>query len=94
MQAMRYGTIPIVTGVGGLVDTVPDADHDRAHGRGFVAAKPSPPDLLAAMFRAARRIGDRRRRATLQRRGMAVDWSWRAPAAEYRRLYERLTHQR
>jgi starch synthase len=90
MQAMRYGTIPIVTGVGGLVDTVPDADADRREGRGYVAARPASTDLLAAMFRAGRRITDRRRRATLQRRGMAVDWSWRRPAAEYLDLYERL----
>ena len=59
MQAMRYGTVPIVTGVGGLVDTVPDADADRRDGRGFVAARPASTDLLAAMFRAGRRITDR-----------------------------------
>ena len=90
MQAMRYGTVPIVTGVGGLVDTVPDADVHRRDGRGFVAARPASIDLLAAMFRAGRRITDRRRRVTLQRRGMAVDWSWSRPAAEYLDLYERL----
>lgn len=90
MQAMRYGTVPIVTGVGGLVDTVPDADADRREGRGFVAARPASTELLAAMFRAGRRITDRRRRVTLQRRGMAVDWSWRRPAADYLALYERL----
>ncbi len=94
MQAMRYGTIPIVTGVGGLVDTVPDADADPRNGRGFVAARPAPTDLLAAMFRAGRRVTDRRRRATLQRRGMAVDWSWRRPAAEYVALYEHLMARR
>jgi starch synthase len=90
MQAMRYGTIPIVSGVGGLVDTVVDADADGRNGTGFVAARPAPADLLAAMFRAGRRIADRRRRNTMQRRGMAIDWSWRGPAAEYRELYERL----
>jgi starch synthase len=90
MQAMRYGTVPIVTGVGGLVDTVPDADVDRRDGRGFVATRPASIELLAAMFRAGRRITDRRRRVTLQRRGMAVDWSWRRPAADYLALYEQL----
>jgi starch synthase len=94
MQAMRYGTVPIVTGVGGLVDTVPDADADRREGRGFVAARPTSTDLLAAMFRAGRRITDGRRRATLQRRGMAVDWSWRRAATEYIALYERLRARR
>lgn len=90
MQAMRYGAIPIVTGVGGLVDTVPDADADQKHGVGFVATNADPTDLLAAMFRAARRIKDKRRRATLQRRMMAIDWSWVGPAQTYLDLYEEL----
>ena len=90
MQAMRYGTIPIVTAVGGLIDTVPDADFDSKRGRGFVAGRVDPSDLVAAMFRAVRRTADRRRRRTIQRRGMAVDWSWRGPAAEYVRLYDSL----
>jgi starch synthase len=94
MQAMRYGTIPIVTGVGGLVDTVPDADADRRNGRGFVAARPTSTDLLAAMFRAGRRITDGRRRTIVQRRGMAVDWSWSRAAAEYIALYEQLVARR
>jgi starch synthase len=90
MQAMRYGAAPIVTAVGGLVDTVPDADADAKAGRGFVARRVDPADLLAAMFRASRRLSDARKRAKLQKRIMAIDWSWAEPAAEYRRLYERL----
>jgi starch synthase len=91
MQAMRYGVIPVVTAVGGLVDTVPDADDDPKLGRGFVARRVDPPAVLAALFRAGRRVGDARRKATLQRRIMSIDWSWREPALEYRALYARLT---
>ena len=89
MQAMRYGAIPIVTAVGGLVDTVLDADLDRK-GTGFVAGRVASEDLLAAMFRAARRLRDGRRHQALQRRVMSIDWSWRLPAGEYSALYAEL----
>ncbi|MGB0113953.1 MAG: glycogen/starch synthase [Ilumatobacteraceae bacterium] len=89
MQAMRYGAVPIVTATGGLADTVIDVDADP-RGTGFVAAHATPEDLLAAMFRAARRMRDRRRRETLQRRVMAIDWSWSGPAREYLSLYGEL----
>jgi starch synthase len=93
MQAMRYGTPPIVTSVGGLVDTVPDVDRDRA-GLGFVADTASPEQLLAAMFRATRHIRTKRRRVALQKRIMAIDWSWTRPAARYVGLYEELMADR
>jgi starch synthase len=89
MQAMRYGAIPVVTAVGGLVDTVIDADGHR-RGSGFVADRATPHDLLAALFRATRRFRDRRRRQALQRRIMAIDWSWAGPAERYRALYAEL----
>ncbi|MEX2626587.1 MAG: glycogen/starch synthase [Ilumatobacteraceae bacterium] len=90
MQAMRYGAVPVVTAVGGLVDTVPDIDEHPRSGRGVVAGRPDPVELCAAVFRAARRVGDRRRVGALRRRGMSVDWSWRGPAAEYLAVYRRL----
>lgn len=86
MQAMRYGTIPVVTAVGGLSDTVPDADAE-SKGLGFVAAEVSSDHLLAALFRAARRVTKKRARTTLQKRMMSIDWSWSAPAREYEALY-------
>lgn len=89
MQAMRYGTVPVVTAVGGLVDTVPDADASAA-GLGFVAAEVSPEHLLAALFRAARRVSNKRRRVALQKKMMSIDWSWRVPAREYEALYATL----
>jgi starch synthase len=89
MQAMRYGAIPVVTAVGGLVDTVDDADLHRL-GTGFVAGRTTSEDLLAALFRAERRVRDRRRRAAIQKRIMAIDWSWSAPARQYIELYGEL----
>jgi len=89
MQAMRYGAIPLVTAVGGLVDTVTDADLHRA-GTGFVARRAATEDLLAALFRAERRLRDRRRRSAIQKRVMAIDWSWNTPARQYLALYEEL----
>ena len=89
MQAMRYGAVPVTTAVGGLVDTVVDVDIHR-NGTGFVAGRTTSEDLLAAMFRAARRLRDRRRRDTLRRRIMAIDWSWSGPAGEYSVLYREL----
>ncbi|MEM1332604.1 MAG: glycogen/starch synthase [Actinomycetota bacterium] len=89
MQAMRYGTLPVVTAVGGLVDTVPDVDRDR-HGLGVVVQRPASDHLLAACFRAARVVRSARRRVATQKRMMKIDWSWTAPAERYRELYEQL----
>lgn len=92
MQAMRYGAAPIVTAVGGLVDTVPDVDAGAA-GLGFVAAQVTPEHMLAAMFRGARRISKKRDRQALQKRMMKVDWSWTEPAKRYEQLYRDLIGQ-
>jgi starch synthase len=89
MQAMRYGAIPVVTDVGGLRDTVPDAD-EHADGHGFVADRVDSVAVVSALFRAARRLADRRRRTALVRRIMNLDWSWRGPAVEYISLYRSL----
>jgi starch synthase len=90
MQAMRYGAIPIVTAVGGLVDTVIDVDAEPRNGTGFVAARADTVHLLAAVFRASRRIADKRRREAIAKRGMAIDWSWHRPAQQYIDLYGRV----
>ncbi len=87
MQAMRYGTIPVVTDVGGLRDTVSDADFDP-EGTGFVAPDPSPMALLDALHRAVRAWRSAPRRKAVQRRGMAQDWSWTGPAARQIEIYE------
>jgi starch synthase len=90
MQAMRYGTIPVVTDVGGLHDTVIDIDADPVLGTGVVAPHPSPIDVLDSMHRGVRAVANHRRRDAMRRRGMAIDWSWAAPARAHVVHYERL----
>jgi starch synthase len=90
MQAMRYGALPVVTDVGGLHDTVVDIDADAARGTGTVAASADALHVLDALHRAVRACGNRPRRDAMRRRGMAIDWSWRAPALDHIAHYERL----
>ena len=87
MQAMRYGTIPVVTPVGGLVDTVIDADIDRKNGNGFVALTVDSLGMLDALHRAVNAWRVRRRRVGIQKRGMAVDWSWDVPTQQHLAVY-------
>ena len=94
MQALAYGTMPVVTAVGGLVDTVIDADVDSAGGNGFVARVVDSVHLLDALHRGVRAWRDPIRRDVIQRRGMTEDWSWTQPAAEHVALYRRLVHER
>ena len=87
MQAMRYGTIPVVTPVGGLVDTVIDADEDQRNGTGFIARTVDSLGMLDALHRAVRAWTVRRRRTGIQKRGMAVDWSWDSPTQQHLAVY-------
>lgn len=86
MQAMAYGTVPVVTPVGGLRDTVIDADL-HSDGNGFVALTMDEAGLVDALHRSLRAVRHHGRRRSLQRRGMNRDWSWTQPAKEFRDLY-------
>lgn len=91
MEAMRCGTVPVVNPVGGLRNTVIDADADRVRGNGFIAPAPDEVGMWLALSRAVRAYNDPSRWAALQRRGMCTDWSWRVPAEHYRELYDELS---
>ena len=87
---LRYGTLPVVAGVGGLADTVVDATPAaRADGTatGFVFAPGSVPGLLDAVRRAMalRACGSDWRR--VQHRAMTRDVGWGPSARAYALLY-------
>lgn len=90
LYAMRYGAVPVVRRVGGLADTVIDADRgDGATGFGFDEA--STGALVAAVVRSLdvhRRQPERW--STLQHDGMRADFGWDGPARAYLQLYAEL----
>jgi starch synthase len=94
MQAMRYGTIPVVTDVGGLHDSVIDADAQPELGNGFVAAQATPEDVTDSLTRAVDAWRSPRRRRVIVRNGMTADWSWNGPAQRYIDLYREVMSAR
>ena len=94
MQSMRYGTLPLVTDVGGLHDTVIDVDDSPSRGTGVVVPRPTSVALMDGLHRMAKAYAQPRRRAAMQRRGMAIDWSWKRPAATHIDWYQRLVDGR
>ena len=90
--ALRYGTVPIVRAVGGLVDTVFDrdyADMSYEYRNGYVFHNTDFPAVESAMDRA---IGlwyeypkEFRR---LLSNGMDLDYSWNHPGTHYLAIYD------
>jgi starch synthase len=90
MYSLRYGTVPVVHGVGGLADTVRDHAPGDARSTGFVFREYTGLAMLAALRRALRLFEDRPRWRALLVAGMCQDNSWDRSAQEYVKLYERV----
>jgi len=91
LYSLRYGTLPIVTQVGGLADTVTDANKENIENKtanGFVLTKKSPTDFLDT----AKRALDLYRKPELWRQlqitAMSSDFSWQTSAEHYISLYQ------
>jgi len=87
MYSQAYGTIPLVSRVGGLVDTVIDLATDPTHGTG-ITFPPTAEGLRSGLERALLLYADKPRFHEIQRRTMAVDFSWKKAALAYEHLYE------
>ena len=96
--SLRYGTVPVVRGVGGLVSTVFDWDYDSEHPReertGFVFYDTDQYAMESALNRAIDLYyNEPQLFQQLALQGMQYDYSWKNSGAEYIAIYDRIRHQ-
>jgi starch synthase len=96
LYGLRYGTLPLVSRVGGLADTVIDANEAALRdgvATGFQFAPVTTDALSAAISRAVDLFADRAAWQRVQRRAMTRDVSWQLAAGHYRSLYDSILEQ-
>jgi len=96
VYAMRYGTVPIVSRVGGMADTVRDVGEvgeDTApapRATGIVFDGESVETMGAAIARALDWFHRPRHWRAMQRAGMQTEFGWGSPAQQYLAMYRAL----
>ena len=91
MNAMRYGTVPVVHATGGLKDTVPPCDENAKEGLGFTFQSYNADDFYAAIKRCLNLYnGNRQAFQALQVRDMSQDFSWDVPARKYMEAFQQM----
>lgn len=90
IYAMRYGTIPIASRVGGLNDTIVDAGtiaQPIPGGSGVLFDGEQPQDMIDAINRAFQFYGLRQEWQKLQVNAMSAERGWTASAHQYIAMY-------
>lgn len=87
MYAMRYGTTPIVSHVGGLKDTVPDIGAD---GNGIVAKSLDRDGFSEGIERAIKFYKQKKKIDNHIQKIKCLDFSWSNSAKEYAEVYQDL----
>lgn len=90
LQALKYGTVPVVREIGGLADTITDYTPETladGSANGFRFSGEDGESLSAVLRRACEVYHDPDTWYRLVRNGMLQDWSWRRTAPQYESMY-------
>jgi len=95
LYSLKYGTVPVVRAIGGLADTITDCTPENL-ARGIATGFSFLPYTAGAFLDAVRRAVNLYRNQSYTWRqivqtGMQQDWSWNRSAAEYEKLYDKLS---
>ena len=91
MNAMRYGTVPVVHATGGLKDTVPPCDEAGHTGLGFTFQSYNADDFYGAIKRCLNLYeNDRAGFEALRKRDMEQDFGWDKPAEKYMDAFRKM----
>jgi starch synthase len=98
MIGLKYGTVPIVRSVGGLVNTVFDRDFDQDHlpeqRNGYVFHQSDFHAIESAMNRAIDLwYQEPKEFHDLIQQGMSYDYSWNYPGKDYLEIYDYIRHK-
>lgn len=89
MYALRYGTPPVATSVGGLRDTIVPWPEERA--TGFVFAQSTPESFLAAIRQAVHVWeSDPAAWKAMVQRAMSEAFTWEGACGRYKDIYDRI----
>lgn len=88
--AMRYGSIPIVRHIGGLIDTVRNYNPRTQKGNGFVFKNYDPYEMLIEVARAVENYKYSVTWNKLVKKVMQESNTWEIPAKKYILLYQRI----
>ncbi len=89
LYSLKYGTVPVVRGVGGLEDTIIDYTAQPDTGTGFKFHDYAKEAMIDAVERALSLYRNKKAWTALVKRCMAEDFSWERSAKEYVGLYKK-----
>jgi len=90
MYSHRYGTLPLVTRVGGLADTVISLSDDPDKANGFVIDAANTAALRRGIEGAIKAFHKKGSWVKMQHNAMHANYSWAESAAKYIVLYREL----
>ena len=93
IYSLKYGTIPVVSAVGGLFDTVDDFGDESNDGTGFIIEKLTTKGIVRAVKKAVAFYKKKDQLTEFQKRIMDEDFSWEVSAKRYLDIYDRVINE-